>query len=139
MPMSARHARIGGAGFERDPRAERKSCGPERRVRIARVHEVERRAEVFDFADALVERAGAQADAAEIESQHRAADARQAFRALEDGFRVHRAALLRMRVREDDGRARSGDLRVGIEQGLERSRGPPQRDVHITLPDQQRA
>ena len=101
-----RHARILGAGLEGDPRAERKPGGPERRRGIARVHVVEGRAEVGLLAVALVEHAGARADAAKVEPQHRAADAREPFRALEDGFRVHRPALLRMRVGEDDGRTR---------------------------------
>src|SRR5262249_16129366 len=97
-----RHARIIGACLERDPRPERKPRGPERNPRIARRHEVERGPEIRLLADAVVERSGAAADAAEIESQHGAADSREALRALEHGLGVHRAALLRMRVRKHD-------------------------------------
>ena len=58
------------------------------------MHEVERRAEVVHLAAALVERAGARADAAEVEAQHRAADPRQRLRRLIHRLRVHRAAVL---------------------------------------------
>ena len=69
---------------------------------IARGHEVERGAEVVHLAAPVVERARARADAAEVEAQHGAADARQRLRRLVHRLRVHRAAVLRMRMREDD-------------------------------------
>ena len=65
-------------------------------------------AEVVLLAAPVVERAGAAADAAEVEAQHRAADARQRLGGLIHHLGVHRAAVLRMRMREHDGRARLG-------------------------------
>ena len=81
-------------------------AGPERRAGIARGHEVERRAEVVHLAGAFVEGARARADAAEVEAQHRAADARQRLRRLIHHLGVHRPAVLRMRMRR--GRRRRG-------------------------------
>ena len=68
------------------------------------MHEVERRAEIVLLADAPRQTALAPADAPEVEPQHRAADASQRFRRLIHGLRVHRAAVLRVRMAEDDGR-----------------------------------
>ena len=73
--------------------------------RIAGGHVVERGPEIGLLALALVERAGTATDAAEVEAQHRAADARQTLGSLVDRLGVHRPAKLRMRVGEDNCRA----------------------------------
>src|SRR3546814_20345432 len=55
-----------------DPRAEAEARDPRRlRLGMDRLHPVERRGGVAQFADAIVERALAAADAAEVEAQHR--------------------------------------------------------------------
>ncbi|MGY4352320.1 hypothetical protein ACVWXM_008813 [Bradyrhizobium sp. GM7.3] len=61
---------------------------------------VERRGRVRQFAGAVVERALAAADAAEIESQHREATMRERIVALVDDLVIHRAVELRMRVQD---------------------------------------
>ena len=53
----------------------------------------------------IAERARAGARAAKIEPQDGAANPRERFRRLIDDLRVHRAAVLGVRMREDDGRA----------------------------------
>src|SRR3546814_7738263 len=81
-----------------------------RRLRLGmdRLHPVERRGGVAQFADAIVERALAAADAAEVEAQHRETARDEAFvHRLRDSV-VHRAAALRIRVedqRDQIGRA----------------------------------
>ena len=64
-----------------------------------------------------VERAGAQSDAAEVEAQHGAADPRQRFGRLVHDLRVHRPAIQRVRMREDDGRAQ-GLPAAGFDQAV---------------------
>ena len=66
---------------------------------------------------AVVEAPGARADAAEVEAQHGAADPRQRLRRLIDHLGVHRAAELRMRMREDDRRAETVGL-AALDQPL---------------------
>ena len=80
-------------------------------------HEIQRHAKVLHLTRAFIEASGAAADAAKIESQHRAPCARQSLRALKDRFGVHRAAVRRERMGKDDGGLRrAGRL---IEQRLE--------------------
>ena len=77
MPISADDADRRRADLERDPRAEREAGRPQAaRPDTVRGHEVERRAEVGHLARAVVERRRRSADAAEVEAQHGAADAR---------------------------------------------------------------
>jgi len=92
---------------------------------MASVHEVERGAEVVHLASPVVEAARARADTAEVEAQNGAAHAAEGFRRLEDGLRVHRAAVLRMRVANDDGRVQAAGLAalhqaIGVHAPLER-------------------
>ena len=124
MPISVGHARIGGADRQRDPRAERHAAGPERRAPVALLHEVERRPEVVHLAGAVGERAGASSRAAEVEAQHGAADAGERLRGLIDDLRVHRAAVLGVRMREDDRRSKTGRRRRGrlVEQRFQAAR-----------------
>ncbi len=127
MPINACHAIVDGAGLERDPRSEREPRGPQRNARIAPGQVVERGAEVRHLSLALVERAGAAADAAEVEAEHRAADPGQPLGSLVDGFRVHRSAELRVRMGEHDGGPGRGVLRERLlDQGLETSGGAGQ-------------
>ena len=72
-----------------------------------RRHEVEAGAEVGQLALAPGELAVAHADAAEIESQHRASQPAERLGRLEHDLRVHRPAVLRVRVRQDDRRGRA--------------------------------
>ena len=67
---------------------------------------VQGRAHVVHFPSSAVVFAFAQAGAAKVEPHHGTADARQGLGALEDHLRVHRAALLRVRVGERHGSAR---------------------------------
>ena len=125
MPIERRHPIVERTDFERDPGSEGEARRPQRNARIARRHVVERRREVRLLAVALIERAVAPADAAEVEAQHGAAEARQPLGALEHRLRVHRAAELRMRVGEDDrgadgrrigaARRRRGKVENGLE------------------------
>src|SRR5262249_14315468 len=78
---------------------------PEADARIARPHERQAGAKIIEFAAAIVPRAFARPDAAEVESQHGAADPRECLRGLIDDLRMHRAAVLRMRMRDDDSRS----------------------------------
>ena len=112
-----RHARIVGADGQRDVGAERHAAGPLLRVRIPIAHEIERGAKVVHLAKTVAEAAGAGAGAAEVEAQHRAADAAERLRGLIDDLGVHRAAVLRMRMREDDGRAHAARM-PGFEQSV---------------------
>ena len=73
---------------------------------IARVHVVERRREVLLLARAAGEGSVARADAAEVEAQHGAARAHEPLGPLVDRLGVHRPAVRRQRMREDDGRLR---------------------------------
>ena len=96
-------------------------AGPERAARdSARAMKSSAGAKVVHLAAAVVERPGAAADAAEVEAQHGAADARQRLRRLIHRLGVHRAAVLRVRMREHDGRARR--RRRARRAGLERRR-----------------
>ena len=67
-----------------------------------RSHVVESRREIFLLPFPLVEGALAVANAAEVEPEHRAPNAREALRAPIHHLGVHRPAELRMRVREHD-------------------------------------
>src|SRR5262249_981195 len=74
--------------------------------RVDRLRPVERRGGVRQFALAVVERALAASDAAEIKPQHREVPVHESVVALVDDLVVHRAAELRVRVQHD------GDRRV---------------------------
>ena len=87
----------------RDVRAEGETGGPELQLRILRGHEIDGGAVVVDLAAPFVPRAGAAADAAEVEAQHGAADAGQRLGRLKHDLGVHRAALRRQRMSEHDG------------------------------------
>src|SRR6266545_2137900 len=60
-----RHARIGGAGRERNPRSERHAAGPQGDTGIPGRHEIERGLEIVRFTGTVAECAGACARAAE--------------------------------------------------------------------------
>ena len=92
------HADPGPEGYAGDPAG----AG----VRVDGLRPVERRGGVRQFALAVVERALAAADAAEVEAQHREAAVHEVVEQIVDDLVVHRAAELRMRVQHDgDGRA----------------------------------
>ena len=85
-----------------DPGAEREAGDPAAaRFRVDGLRPVERGGGVGEFALAVVERALAAADAAEIEPQHREIAVRERIVELIDDLVVHRAAELRMRVQHD--------------------------------------
>src|SRR5213078_3309102 len=84
-----------------DPGAERKACDPAgARFGIDGLCPVERGSRIRQFAGAVIERALAAADAAEIEAQHRKAAMRERVVALVDDLVVHRAMKLRMRMQD---------------------------------------
>src|SRR6185503_9139946 len=89
------------------------------------MHEIEAGAKIVRLARAIVEAAGARTDAAEIEAKHGAADAIQGLGGLIDDLGVHRAALLRVRMREDDGGAHRGRGSRLVEQRFEPADRPP--------------
>ena len=91
-------------------------AGPQRHVWIARAHEVERGTEIVPLARPFVERARAPAGAAEVEPQHRTADAAQRLRAPDT--RPSCASCRRyvgVRVREHDRRAQSARASLADE------------------------
>src|ERR1700735_4014473 len=85
-----------------DPGAEGKACNPAgARLGIDRLHPVERRRRVRQFADAVVEAALAAPDAAEVEAQRREAAMHEGIIDLIDDLMVHRAAELRVRMQHN--------------------------------------
>ena len=76
------------------------------RLRVDRLRPVERGGGVRQFAGAVVERALAAADAAEVEAQRGEAAVHEGIVELVDDLVVHRAAELRVRMQHD------GDRRV---------------------------
>ena len=100
-----RHAWILGADRQRDPGSERHAADPEQRAGILLLHVVERGAEVVRLARAVGKRATACACAAKVDAQHGAADPAERLRGLIHDLRVHRAAVLGVRVCEDHRRA----------------------------------
>ena len=90
-----------------DPGAEREAGDPAAaRFRIDGLRPVERGGGIRQFAGAVVERALAAADAAEVEAQHREAAVHEGVVELVDDLVVHRPAELRVRMQHD------GDRRV---------------------------
>ena len=88
------------------------------------MHEIQRRAEIVELARSVVERSRARAGAAKVESQHRAADPAERLGRLIHDLRVHRAAVLRVRMREDNGGAQAaGVSRADEAVGADRPRG----------------
>ena len=75
------------------------------RVGVHRLHPVERGGGVGELARAVVERALAPADAAEVEAEHGEAALREHIEELVDDLVVHRPAELRMRMKDDGDRA----------------------------------
>ena len=75
------------------------------RVRVDRLHPVERRGGVRELALAVVERALAAADAAEVEAQHREAAVHEDVEQVVDDLVVHRARRI---AGADAARWRSG-------------------------------
>mgnify|MGYP003694393859 CR=1 FL=1 len=65
------------------------------------------------LAGPVAELSRAGAGAAEVEAQHRAADPAERLRRLVDDLRVHRAAVLGLRVREDDRGAQAAPAMSG--------------------------
>ncbi len=106
IPMSAVTRGSWAPASRRDPRAERKARGPERQIGVFRIQKIESRVKVVGFAGAVVELAFTGAHAPEVESKHHASDPDKALGALEYRLRMHGPALLGMRMREHDGRAR---------------------------------
>src|SRR5687767_4214837 len=97
-----RNARVDGANFERDPRAEREPSGPQRNPRILRGDVIQGGAEILLLALAFSERAVALPDTSKVEPEDSAANARKSLRPLKHGLRMHRPTVLRMRMGEDD-------------------------------------
>ena len=97
-PHQKLHADPGPEGEAGDPAAAR--------LRIDRLRPVERGCRVRQFADAVVERALAAPDAAEVEAQHREVPVHEGVVELVDDLVVHRAPELRMRMQDD------GDRRI---------------------------
>jgi hypothetical protein len=84
-----------------DPGAEREAGDPAgARFGIDGLRPVERGRRIRQFAGAVIERALAAADAAEIEAQHREAAMRERVVALVDDLVIHRAVKLRMRMQD---------------------------------------
>src|SRR5262249_6905502 len=65
-------------------------------------HEVDARAEIVHLAAAVVVRPRTPSGSAKVEAEHRAADPPECLRGLKHDLGVHRAAILRMWVRQDD-------------------------------------
>ena len=84
------------------------------------VEPIEGRANVFDFALAVVVLAFAESGAAEVEAQYRPAEAVQRFRGMEDDFVVQRTAEERVGVADDCGMR---GVAAYVEQGFEASGG----------------
>src|ERR1700722_4709319 len=85
-----------------DPGAEREAGDPAApRLRIDRLRPVEGGGGIRQLAGAMVERALAAADAAEVEAQHREIAMRERIVELINDLVVHRAAELRVRVQDD--------------------------------------
>src|SRR5213078_870177 len=82
-----------------DPGAKRKARDPAgARFGVDGLRPVERGSRIRQFAGAVIERALAAADAAEIEAQHRKSAMRERIVTLVDDLVIHRAVKLRMRV-----------------------------------------
>ena len=80
------------------------------------VEPVQRGADVFDFADAVIVFSLAQSCSAEVEAQHRESKAVQRFHRMEDDFVVQRSTEQRMWMANDSGMRRV--LRASVEQGF---------------------
>jgi len=98
QPDKRRHARVGSSNPKSNPRAERKSDEANGNSREAYGEKIERRPDVFDFADAVAVTPGALADAAEIEAQSRQTCVRRSLRCTEDDLVVHRPPVDRVRM-----------------------------------------
>src|SRR5213078_1536993 len=84
-----------------DPGAKRKARDPAgARFGVDGLRPVERGSRIRQFAGAVIERALAAADAAEIETQHRKPAMRERVVALVDDLMIHRAVKLRMRMQD---------------------------------------
>src|SRR5712691_5680241 len=97
-PHQELHADPGAEGEAGDPAAPG--------LRIERLRPIERRSGVRQLSQAVVERALAASDAAEIEAQHGEVPVHESVVELIDDLVVHRAPELRMRVKHD------GDRRI---------------------------
>src|SRR5207247_11326006 len=85
------------------PRSDRHPAGPHPRGRISPVHEIEAGAKIVHLAGPVAEGAGTFSRAPKIEAKHGAADLRQRLGCVIHDLRMHRAAVLRVRMTEDDG------------------------------------
>ena len=105
---------------EREPASENRLAGmPGQQLR-------ERRARVGAFSRATAVMAGARADAAELEAQHRQTRTHDAARRMVDGLGVHGAAMARVRMTQQ---RRTGARAVRHHpQSLERARRPGDAD-----------
>src|SRR5204862_7996655 len=84
-----------------DPGPERKAGDPAgARFGVDGLRPVQRGSRIRQFAGAVIERALAAADAAEIETQHRKSAMRKRVVALVDDLVIHRAVKLRMRMQD---------------------------------------
>ncbi len=88
---------VGKRGPQSDSRAERES-GKEHRQREFILEPVERRANVFDLAEAACVLAFAQPGAAEVEAQHGESEAIERFHGMKYDLVVQRAAVERVRM-----------------------------------------
>ena len=118
-----------------DPGAEREAGDPAGlRLRIDGLRPVERGRRIRQFAGAVVERALAAADAAEVEAQRREAAVHELVVELVDDLMVHRPAELRVRMQND------GDRRVLLPRrmvpGLDPSRRTGKNDFRHCSPPQ---
>ena len=91
---------------------EKPAIQQERASGLIDLRPVERGRRIRQFPDAVVERALAAADAAEIEAQHRKAAVHERVIELVDDLVVHRAAELRMRMQHDGDRRMLGARRM---------------------------
>ena len=98
--------RISRARVEADPRAEGKPGQDHGPSGKSSTKKIERRANVVALASAAVVIAGALADAAKIEAQRGHPQTERCLGDAEDDFVMHRPAVERVRVADDDARAR---------------------------------
>ena len=114
-PDQRRHAVVASAGRERDRTSRTRSPRPkDRHAGIPRGHVVERRREVVQLARAVVDVPALCPTPRKLNRSTAQPIARERLRRLKHRLRVHRAAVHRMRMREDDRGARR---RAGGDRG----------------------
>jgi len=114
------NACVSACGAQSNRRSEGESRKQQRQV-ILGIEPIERSADIFDFAIAVVVFALAQSGSPKVEAQHREAEVVDRFHGVEDDLVVQRSAEQWMRM-TDQRRVRRV-ISSGVEQGFETSRG----------------